>query len=65
MSSLNKFTVDKSIGKRQTLNRETLSRCGRWIVNNMNPDDSDLQLDDVFESDFAEELMVGECCFFF
>ncbi|OPL21680.1 hypothetical protein AM593_08501, partial [Mytilus galloprovincialis] len=51
------WEVDKSIGKRHTLNRETLSRCKRWIVNNMNPDDSDLQLDDVFESDFAEELM--------
>ncbi|XP_052059590.1 uncharacterized protein LOC127700211 isoform X3 [Mytilus californianus] len=51
------WEVNKSIGKRHTLNRETLSRCSRWIVNNMNPDDMALHLDDMFESDFAEELM--------
>ena len=38
------------------MNQETLNRCSRWVVNNMNP--NDLQLEDVFDSDFVDELKV-------
>ena len=48
--------VDKDLHKNQTVNQETLNRCSRWVVNNMNP--NDLQLEDVFDSDFIDELKV-------
>ena len=38
------------------MNQETLNRCSRWVVNNMNP--NHLQLEDVFDSDFVDELKV-------
>ncbi|CAC5381793.1 unnamed protein product [Mytilus coruscus] len=50
------WVVDKKLHKNQSVNKETLNRCSRWIVNNLNPDENELQLDDVFDSDFLEEL---------
>ena len=48
--------VDKDLHKNQTVNQETLNRSSRWVVNNMNP--NHLQLEDIFDSDFVDELKV-------
>lgn len=50
--------VDKKLRKNQSVNQETLNRCSRWLVNNLNPDEDVFPLDDVFDSDFVEDLKV-------
>ncbi|VDH94080.1 Hypothetical predicted protein [Mytilus galloprovincialis] len=52
------WVVDTTLHQNQSVNQETLNRCSRWVVNNLNPDENELQLNDVFDSDFLEELKV-------
>ncbi|CAG2207049.1 unnamed protein product [Mytilus edulis] len=54
------FIVDKKLRKNQSVNQETLNRCSRWLVNNLNPDEDVFPLDDVFDSDFVEDLKTQE-----
>ncbi|CAC5381795.1 unnamed protein product [Mytilus coruscus] len=54
------WVVDKNVQKNQSVNQETLNRCSRWVVNNLNPDENALQLNDVFDSDFVEDLKTKE-----
>ncbi|XP_071173582.1 uncharacterized protein [Mytilus edulis] len=52
--------VDKTIRIKQSVNQETLNRCSRWFVNNLNPDENALQFKDVFGSEFMEVLKTKE-----
>ncbi|CAC5373111.1 unnamed protein product [Mytilus coruscus] len=52
--------VDKNLQKNQSVNQETLNRCSRWVVNNFNPDESAVPLNDVFDIAFVEELKSNE-----
>ncbi|XP_052059579.1 uncharacterized protein LOC127700210 isoform X2 [Mytilus californianus] len=54
------WVVDKNVKKNQSVNQETINRCSRWVVNNLNPDENALQLNDVFDSDFVEDLKTKE-----
>ncbi|VDI49803.1 Hypothetical predicted protein [Mytilus galloprovincialis] len=50
------YVVDKKAQTNQSVNQETLNRCSRWVVNHLNPDETALSLNDVFDSDFVEDL---------